>query len=297
MTDLNELDDKFVLSGAPIQVLDHGHVRVVDKMGDDAAIVQAARVSYGKGTKTAREDAELINYLLRHQHTTPFEMCVLKLHCKMPIFVARQWVRHRTASINEYSCRYSAAPDHIYMPESERIKLQSLSNKQGSGDATDMGDAELFLNTTASVQNVSVQALQFAESKGVARELGRINMTVAHYTEWYWCINLHNLLNFLRLRLDPHAQEEMREYAQVILRIVQAWCPATYDAFMQYVYHRESFSLKEQGVLAPITSALLAAIKKDGGEPPPELNFSKGEWQEFLKKLEGIGSLYEDSVA
>lgn len=292
---LNDTDDRQILSGAALTVLDHGFVRVVDTMGNDEAIVQAARVSYGKGTKTAREDNELINYLMRHYHTSPFEMCQIKLHCKMPIFIARQWIRHRTAAVNEYSCRYSSVPDEVYMPEPERIKVQSTDNKQGSGDEVDIAAAEKFINTTQSVQNISAQALQFGEKKGVARELNRINMTVAHYTDWYWCINLHNLLHFLRLRLDEHAQEEMRAYAQVIARIVQAWVPITYAAFMEYRFYSESFSLKEQEVMAPIASGLLAAIKRDGAEAPA--TFSQGEWKEFLRKLESIGGLANESSA
>ena len=295
MSDLQQIEDRDILAGTRLQVLDHGFVRVVDKMGDDSAIVQAARVSYGKGTKTAREDAELINYLMRHQHTSPFEMCVLKLHCKMPIFVARQWIRHRTASVNEYSCRYSEVPEHVYMPEQERIKLQSSSNKQGSGDAAELVAQQQFGNICQTVQNVVAQAIQFGEQQGIAREVNRINMTVSHYTEWYWCMNLHNLLHFLRLRLDPHAQEEMRAYAQVIARIVQAWVPVTYAAFMEYGFYKASFSLKEQEVLAPIATGLLHALQKEGATCPPE--FSKGEWAEFLRKLEDIGGINDESSA
>lgn len=289
MTTNEELDEKQIMAGVSIPVLDHGFVRVVDTMGDDSAIVQAARVSYGKGTKSSREDAELINYLMRHQHTSPFEMCQIKLHCKMPLFVARQWVRHRTASINEYSCRYSEAPEDVYMPELERIKVQSTDNKQGSGDGADLVTQEQFLRTTSSVQSVAAQALSFGEQKGVARELNRINMTVAHYTEWYWCINAHNLMHFLRLRLDPHAQEEMRAYAEVIALILKAWMPATYSAFLEYMLHRVTLSLKEQELIAPMLLALSTMIA-DAEMPVPE-GFSKGEFAEFKKKIASIAEL------
>jgi len=296
MNSYSELDDRHVMSGEALRVLDHGFVRVVDTMGDDNAVVQAARVSYGKGAKTAREDAELINYLLRHKHTTPFEMCEIKLHIKLPIFIARQWIRHRTANVNEYSCRYSQVPEQIYMPEFERIQVQSTTNKQGSGDAADTITAQQWGNTTTTVQNVSAQALQYGEKHGVAKELNRINMTVAHYTEWYWKIDAHNLMNFLRLRLDSHAQYEIRAYAAVIARIFQAWLPVTYAAFMEYVFHSMAFSLKEQEVLAPIAHGLFEAIKRDGGAAPA--TFTAGEWKEFLKKLEELGGLtLENSVA
>lgn len=288
-TTLEELDDRQLLSGAQIPVLDHGFVRVVDTMGDDSAIVQAARVSYGKGTKSAREDADLIAYLMRHRHSTPFEMCQIKLHMKMPIFVARQFVRHRTASINEYSCRYSEVKDEMYRPEPERVQFQSTANKQGSGAIADDSIRQVFDNLCSSVANVTTQAIKYGEQHGIAREINRINMTVAHYTEWYWCIDLRNLLHFVGLRMDEHAQHEIRVYAEVIARILQAWVPATMDAFMKYQFYAETFSLKEQELLAPVMAGLLASITNEGVECPAD--FSKGEWAEFKKKLQNIAEV------
>jgi thymidylate synthase (FAD) len=262
-------------------VLDHGFVRIIDVMGSDDAVVQAARVSYGAGTKTKREDAELINYLLRHKHTSPFEMCEIKLHLKMPIFVARQWIRHRTASLNEYSCRYSEVKDEMFLPDEDRLAEQSKTNKQGSGDTLDLNRAQQWYKCTESVQQVASQAIQFGEKHNVAREINRINMTVAHYTEFYWKIDLHNLLHFLRLRLHPHAQKEIRDYAEVIGHIVSLWMPATWEAFLNYTLYSETFSYKELAVLSEHLN------KVELAEEPNE-GFSKGEWREFKQKLEDV---------
>jgi thymidylate synthase (FAD) len=255
-------------------------------MGNDAAIVQAARTSYGKGTKTPSEDQQLINRLMRNDHTTPFEMCEIKLHMKLPIFIARQMIRHRTASINEYSCRYSEVPDAIYNPEEDRISMQSGRDKQGSGEQA-LGRAKLgFINVTSNVQSISQQAVAFGEKYGIARELNRINMTVAHYTEWYWKIDLHNLFRFLRLRLDHHAQWEIRQYAEVIAAIVSEWVPMAWGAFVQYQLHAIKFSLKEQEFLYNSKHSLfvIACEMLNNNIPKPD-DFSTGEWREFHSKI------------
>lgn len=220
------MDDRL---GKEIRVLDHGFIRLIDYMGDDAAIVQAARVSYGAGTKTVREDAKLIHYLWQHRHTSPFEMCEIKLHCKMPIFVARQWVRHRTASINEYSARYSVLDAEFYVPE--QFKAQDTKNRQGSAEAfvgiknSDMQD-DLRYHCLASYKKYEALLDQ-----GVSRELARMVLPVNFYTQWYWKIDLHNLLHFLTLRCDEHAQWEIRQYANVIADIVADWVPVTHAAW------------------------------------------------------------------
>ncbi len=223
-------------------LLNKGFIRVIDYMGDDNAIVQAARVSYGKGTKTLQSDDALIRYLLRHKHTTPFEMCEIKLHIKAPIFVARQWLRHRTANVNEYSARYSEMENDFYVPKVEQIATQSTSNKQGRG--------ELFNNEEAggiikNIENASNSAFKIYESflgknskqenpKMLAKEIARTILPVNFYTQFYWKIDLHNLLHFLKLRVHSHAQYEIRVYAEAILDIVKHWIPITYKAFMDY---------------------------------------------------------------
>jgi thymidylate synthase (FAD) len=230
----------------PLPVLDHGFVRVIDYMGSDSAVVQAARVSYGAGTKRARQDAGLIRYLMRHAHTTPFEMCEIKYHIKLPIFVARQWIRHRTASVNEYSARYSILDNEFYIPEPEHLAAQSTSNRQGRGDALSGQEASRvfeLLRTDAErsyahyeeMLNEDVQGQVLDDSRqGLARELARMNLSLAFYTQWYWKVNLHNLLHFLWLRSDAHAQYEIRAYATVMLDTVRRWSPLTYAAFMDY---------------------------------------------------------------
>jgi thymidylate synthase (FAD) len=229
------------LLGKPFPVLDHGFVRLVDYMGDDSSIVQAARVSYGKGTKTAREDEALIKYLMRHRHTTPFEMCEFKVHVKLPIFVARQWVRHRTASINEYSARYSILDSEFYLPQPEQLQPQSKQNRQGRAGAYTPVQAVDLLDILKGEGARSYQAYEAllaggtdGSAPGLARELARIGLGVNFYTQWYWKTNLHNLLNFLSLRADPHAQWEIRVYAQVMLDMLKAWVPITHAAFLEY---------------------------------------------------------------
>lgn len=237
------------LIGANIPVLDHGFVRLVDTMGDDAAIVQAARVSYGEGTKSMSEDAALIRYLLRHQHTTPFEMCEIKLHCKMPIFVARQWIRHRTANVNEVSARYSVLGEECYVPEPEHVAYQDTANRQGRGEAVEAGVAEGVASLIDNATSGAHQAYQHLLGLGVARELARTVLPVGAYTEWYWKIDLHNLFHFLHLRLDHHAQYEIRAYAEAIMTIVKAWVPVAAQAFEDYVLNAVTFSAREMAAI------------------------------------------------
>ena len=232
--------------GQAINVLDHGFVRVIDYMGDDQAVVQAARVSYGRGTKSVSEDQSLINYLLRHRHNTPFEMCVIKFHIKMPIFVARQWIRHRTASVNEYSARYSLMGSDYYLPAPEQLQAQSTSNRQGRADELAEAEAASSLATIRNHAEKSYGDYQFLHNEsedgtkidptrqGLSRELARMVLPLNYYTEWYWSINLHNLMHFLELRLDQHAQYEIRVYADAIYTILKDWVPMTAAAFAQY---------------------------------------------------------------
>jgi thymidylate synthase (FAD) len=218
----------------PVPVLDHGFIRVVDYMGDDSAVVQSARVSYGRGTKSVSTDAGLINYLMRHRHTTPFEMCEIKLHVKLPIFVARQWIRHRTANVNEYSARYSILDREYYVPAAIDVATQSASNRQGRGSALATDDAEAVRDRLAGQATAAFDlydALIAEDGSGVARELARAVLPLATYTQWYWKIDLHNLLHFVALRADPHAQHEIRAYADVLLDIVRKWVPLTAAAF------------------------------------------------------------------
>ena len=270
----------------PFNVLDHGFVRVIDYMGDDNAIVQAARVSYGQGTKKSRQDQGLINYLMRHQHSTPFEMCEIKFHIKLPIFIARQWIRHRTANVNEYSARYSILDKEFYIPQEENIAAQSTANHQGRGNQNltssesaqilDMlkNDAERSYDHYETMLNEDQDGNIIDQNKsGLARELARMNLSLNYYTQWYWKIDLHNLLHFLKLRADSHAQYEIREYANIMLDITKAWVPMAYEAFLNY--KKNAVNLSEK--------ALNAAKKLLHKE---DFNFtdsgmSKGEWNEF----------------
>ena len=229
-----------------IPILDHGFIRVVDYMGDDTSIVQSARVSYGKGTKKVSTDSGLIKYLMRHRHSTPFEMCEIKYHVKLPIFVARQWIRHRTANVNEYSARYSILDKEFYLPAKENLAAQSKNNRQGRGDlingkqADDVlkilkEDAEKSYNDYETMLNERYDGTIIDENKkGLARELARMNLTLNTYTQWYWKTDLLNLLNFLSLRADDHAQYEIRAYADVMIDSLKRWVPITYEAFMDY---------------------------------------------------------------
>ena len=230
----------------PLPILDHGFVRVVDYMGDDAAIVQAARVSYGRGTRKVSDDRVLIRYLMRHFHSTPFEMCEIKYHVKLPIFVARQWIRHRTANVNEYSARYSVLDKEFYIPAPEQLAAQSSNNRQGRGDVLTgdeaaqvldllRHDAEKTYRDYAWMLNEGEEGVAVdPDRQGLARELARINLTLNTYTQWYWKTDLHNLMNFLRLRADRHAQYEIRVYADAMIETLDAWVPLAAEAFREY---------------------------------------------------------------
>ena len=231
-----------------VPVLDHGFIRVVDYMGDDAAIVQAARVSYGAGTRTARDDAGLIRYLMRHWHSTPFEMCEIKLHVKLPVFVARQWIRHRTANVNEYSARYSILDREFYIPDPSHLAAQSRVNNQGRGELLEGDEAARVL---AILRDDSMRAYDHYEAmlsqdgqQGLARELARMNLPMNVYTQWYWKVDLHNLFHFLRLRADAHAQYEIRAYAEALCDVVKDWVPHAWAAFEDYRLSAVTFSGK-----------------------------------------------------
>ena len=269
----------------PIPVLDHGFVRVVDYMGDDSAIVQAARVSYGKGTKKISEDRGLINYLMRHWHTTPFEMCEIKFHIKVPIFIARQWIRHRTANVNEYSARYSILDREFYMPRVEHMSAQSTINHQGRGEVLEAEYAQKVLDL---LKRDAMQAYDTYEyllnekgeddRPGLARELARMNLPVNYYTQWYWKIDLHNLMHFLRLRADSHAQYEIQAYADVMIDILKQWVPFAYDAFMDYRMGAAVFSAKMLTVLRRRLSGEIVTKENSG--------LTAREWIEMEKTLE-----------
>jgi thymidylate synthase (FAD) len=270
----------------PIKVLDHGFIRVIDYMGDDSAIVQAARVSYGKGTKMLSQDKGLINYLMRHYHTTPFEMCEIKLHVKLPIFIARQWIRHRTANVNEYSARYSILDKEFYLPDPQNIEIQSQSNKQGREGTLDPSQAQRVLDIIKDDSlrcydnymelmnlNEKTGEINDPNKEGIARELARMNLTLNYYTQWYWKIDLNNLLHFLRLRADSHAQYEIREYSNVILDIVSKWVPLTYDAFINY--RKDSINLSKTAV------ETIKRMLKGEKLSQESSGMSKREWSEF----------------
>jgi len=242
-------------------VLDHGFVRVIDYMGDDAAIVQAARVSYGVGTRSVNDDRGLIRYLMRHRHTTPFEMNEIKLHIKLPIFIARQWIRHRTANVNEYSARYSILDREFYLPSPEHLAVQSSTNRQGRGDHLTPAQAAHVLHLLrrdATATYDTYQHLLNEDAAGnaadpdrpmLARELARMNLTLNTYTQWYWKIDLHNLLHFLSLRIDAHAQYEIRAYAQVMADLTRAWVPLAWEAFEDYRLGGATLSRHELDIL------------------------------------------------
>ena len=272
-----------------LPVLDHGFVRAIDYMGDDSAVVQAARVSYGRGTRRVSEDAGLIRYLMRHRHTTPFEMCEIKFHVKLPIFIARQWIRHRTANVNEYSARYSILDREFYLPAPEHLAAQSASNRQGRGDVLHgaeaaavldilRGDAMRTYDHYVGMLNEGADGVPVDPGrKGLARELARMNLTLNTYTQWYWKTDLHNLLNFLSLRGDTHAQYEIRAYAETMLGLVKAWVPLTYAAFEDYRIGAMTFS----GAMMTVLKRMLA------GEVVDQTNsgLSKREWAEMTMAL------------
>ena len=265
------------------EVLDHGLIRVIDYMGNDAAIVQAARVSYGAGTKHVSNDAGLIRYLMRHWHSTPFEMCEIKLHVKLPVFVARQWIRHRTANVNEYSARYSILDREFYIPAPEHLAAQSKVNNQGRG-ATLQGEEaarvlEMLKADSSRAYDHYEQILSQDGQDGLARELARMNLPANVYTQWYWKVDLHNLFHFLRLRADAHAQYEIRAYADAICRIVADWVPAAYAAFEDYRMGGATLS-------ARALDCIRMMIR--GEEVTQEISgMSAGEWREFQAVLKG----------
>ncbi len=246
-----------------IPVLDHGFVRLVDYLGGDGRIVQSARVSYGSGTKSVREDKGLINYLMSHQHTSPFEQVVLTFHCKMPIFVARQWVRHRTARLNEISGRYSVMKEEFYVPAPSVIQAQSQANKQGR-QAEEL-PAELrqkVVDLLLADQTTTYAHYQGMLDDDIARELARINLPLSLYTEWYWQIDLHNLFHFVKLRMDPHAQWEIQEYGRALARCAKAVAPLAYDAFEENSLHAARFSRSELDALRAMLQGEACSISK-----------------------------------
>lgn len=261
-------------------VLDHGLVRVIDYMGDDAAICQAARVSYGRGTKAVSDDRGLIRYLMRHWHSTPFEMCEVKFHVKLPVFVARQWIRHRTANVNEYSARYSILDREFYIPAPEHLAAQSTVNNQGRGEVLQGAEAARVLDL---LREDAMRAYDHYEDMltpdaaagklGLARELARMNLPANVYTQWYWKIDLHNLFHFLRLRADAHAQYEIRAYAEVMGRLTRDWVPLAYEAFEDYRLGGVSLSGKAVAVLKRRLAGETVTQDTSG--------MSKGEWREF----------------
>ena len=264
-----------------IPVLDHGLIRVVDYMGDDGAIVQAARVSYGEGTRTTRDDAGLIRYLMRHWHSTPFEMCEIKLHVKLPVFVARQWIRHRTANVNEYSARYSILDREFYIPAPEHLAAQSTTMNQGRGAVLGPEESarvlEILREDSARAYDHYEAMLSQEGQSGLARELARMNLPANVYTQWYWKVDLHNLFHFLRLRADPHAQYEIRAYAEAIGEVVRDWVPAAWAAFEDYRLNAVQFSGK--GMEA------LRRMLKGETVTREDVGMSAGEWREFEEAL------------
>ena len=270
-----------------IPILDHGFIRVVDYMGDDTSIVQAARVSYGKGTKKVSTDSGLIKYLMRHWHSTPFEMCEIKYHVKLPIFIARQWIRHRTANVNEYSARYSILDKEFYLPSPEHLATQSQSNRQGRGEILEgkkakkvldllKGDAEQTYNNYEMMLNERYDGSVIDEkSSGLARELARMNLTLNTYTQWYWKTDLLNLMNFLRLRADRHAQYEIRAYADAMLDTLKKWVPITYDAFMDYRVGGTEVSSKGKEIIKKLIKGEEISLEQSG--------LSKREWNELME--------------
>tara|TARA_R110000796_G_scaffold41118_3_gene101493 strand:+ start:311 stop:1213 length:903 start_codon:yes stop_codon:yes gene_type:complete len=282
------MDDRL---GLPFPVLDHGFVRLIDYMGDQAAIVQAARVSYGTGTKTVSEDRGLIRYLLSHRHTTPFEMCEIKLHVKLPIFVARQWIRHRTANVNEYSARYSILDREFYIPRVQDIAKQSQTNHQGRDEGVDDLSAEeiraILLNDSNRAYD-SYEEMVDEDGYGLARELARINLPTNIYTQWYWKVDLHNLLHFLSLRADPHAQMEIRVYADAICEMVKLWVPDVWEAFEDYRMKAASFSRMElEAVRFLIEKACTGTAPNFLKDFVGLTDLTKREKDAFLAKLEG----------
>jgi len=272
-----------------LPVLDHGFIRVVDYMGDDAAIVQAARVSYGRGTRKVSGDQGLINYLMRHRHTTPFEMCEIKYHVKLPIFVARQWIRHRTANVNEYSGRYSILDNEFYIPVSEHLAAQATTNRQGRGTLLEGAaaqhvldvlreDAERAYRGYVELLNEDAAGTPIDSGRpGLARELARMNLSLNFYTQWYWKTDLHNLMHFLSLRADTHAQYEIRAYAEAMLRTLARWVPMTHAAFLEYRMNAALVSATALAVIRRLLAGETVAPEASG--------LSQREWRELMAVL------------
>ncbi len=270
-----------------VPVLDHGFIRVIDYMGDDTSIVQSARVSYGKGTKKVSTDSGLIKYLMRHWHSTPFEMCEIKYHIKLPIFIARQWIRHRTANVNEYSARYSILDKEFYLPKNEHLAAQSKNNRQGRGEVLKGDQAKKVLNLLKQdaertyknyedMLNERYDGSVVNENElGLARELARMNLTLNTYTQWYWKTDLLNLMNFLRLRADHHAQYEIRAYADVMLDTLKKWTPITYEAFMDYRVGGTEVSAKGKLIVQKLIKGEKVDMESSG--------LSKREWNELME--------------
>ena len=273
-----------------IPALDHGFVRVIDYMGDDTSIVQSARVTYGKGTKQVSTDKGLIKYLMRHWHSTPFEMCEIKYHIKLPIFIARQWIRHRTANVNEYSARYSILDKEFYLPAKENLAAQSASNRQGRGEVLEgnqaeevlellKSDAERTYDNYETMLNERYDGTTIDKNKkGLARELARMNLTLNTYTQWYWKTDLLNLMNFLRLRADSHAQYEIRVYADIMIDTLKKWVPITYEAFMDYRVGGTEVSKKGREVIKKLLKNEKVSIEESG--------LSKREWNDLMVSFE-----------
>ncbi len=275
---------------SPLPVLDRGFVRVVDYMGNDGAVVQAARVSYGRGTRKVSEDKGLIQYLMRHRHSTPFEMCEIKFHVKLPIFVARQWIRHRTANVNEYSARYSILDNEFYIPAPAQLAAQSSANRQGRGDVLEGEEAAHVLDLLQAdsrrqydhyaemLNETDAGEALDANRRGLARELARMSLTLNFYTQWYWKIDLYNLMHFLSLRADPHAQYEIRVYAEAMIEVMRRWVPLCHEAFVQHRLHAVTLSA---GAIA-VVKRLLAGEKVDQANS----GLGKREWIELQAALE-----------
>jgi len=274
-----------------IPVLDHGFIRVIDYMGDDAAVVQAARVSYGKGTKKVSEDKGLIHYLMRHRHSTPFEMCEIKFHVKLPIFVARQWIRHRTANVNEYSARYSILDREFYIPAPEQLAAQSAANRQGRGDVLTGSEAarvlDILKQDSTTAYDHYAEMLNESESgetvdadkQGLARELARMNLSLNFYTQWYWKIDLMNFMHFLSLRADPHAQYEIRVYADAMVDLLRKWVPLTAEAFEQHRLHATTLSKSALDAVRRMLKGETVTLETSG--------LGKREWSELQAVLNG----------
>ena len=273
-----------------LPALDHGFIRVIDYLGDDSSIVQSARVSYGKGTKQVSTDSGLIKYLMRHWHSTPFEMCEIKYHVKLPIFIARQWIRHRTANVNEYSARYSILDKEFYLPDPENLAAQSIANRQGRGDVIDgeqakevlellKNDAERTYDNYETMLNQKFDGSTIDENKsGLARELARMNLTLNSYTQWYWKTDLLNLMNFLFLRADIHAQYEIRVYADAMIDTLKKWVPITHSAFLDYRVGAAHVSAKGLKVIKSLLNGEKVNLESSG--------LSKREWNELMEVLE-----------